>query len=881
MKIHNIISVVLLLFIGCASYKELVPTPELISSEGTFNPILNKDENFKLKKDDLYFIKFPRPMGNEYYLLLMGPSKPLIHSYVKNLFDAEAESVVVRSFGFTEGGVELIQSQNIRNDSLLIYPIDSMSAYYSWMIDSVREDTELKMSYRYVQQWRYAFERDYARLHAIWSNNVIDRTVYNALNAEYQTDVIDCDKSVAALLPKKENLQAMRGDLRKVEKVFPPDIKQSTDTAYQTYVSFCADVDDEMTVQNTYLAVLTALKKEKETRGDIVAFLKAGPDFSKFMAAAKSYPARITKKMNRVLSSRFGEILPFYDAELKKTDLNAIGPYPELENVSGLYQACGVVMPVDLNNLILFVRKFVSERDDFRVVESNLVNLDAMAENISDRPSNSFYRTVTAVLEQTQKVMPESEARRVEKYGKYKCATTLDQKITNATKFIDNLSEEIRSLRLFDTKMTEISNAFRQTVTWPADSFYVVILGNLNEVKSNLPKAIPARIDSYSDNKISLWANKRIATAGKEVNDQIARYQKAGQLVPQINAFRAQGTYRPIIRLLNANRTMGFLLAQYPDVDSLSLETQGRRIASFLDQSAWASAESRLDDLLKDNDYLNLEAIAPKKDQIVKQYELELFQKVNTASRTAADTFVKTHETTLKNISGLYKDSAFIPVYKLTFTSTNQKDVQQRRKQIEDYLTEMKNIRFPETAIKALFKELTKNSRDLGVEKARAIVDHGKLYKGSNRQVRGLVEECDPTVAKSISKPSEYRKLFVLPTTSNRKGDNEYLLRLKLDIPSEAEFPVFDVNIMVPSELIRQAADNAWYDEITINKKQIKNEGRFHITAPTSDNNYESQITPVQLDKTTTNILEIKLRYAGSRVFEVSVMAQKPILRKN
>jgi len=106
------------------------------------------------------------------------------------------------------------------------------------------------------------------------------------------------------------------------------------------------------------------------------------------------------------------------------------------------------------------------------------------------------------------------------------------------------------------------------------------------------------------------------------------------------------------------------------------------------------------------------------------------------------------------------------------------------------------------------------------------------------------------------------------------------LLRLDIQIPSEAEFPVYDVNIALPPELAQNAEQKAWFDEITINKKQIKNEGRFHITAPSSANNYESQITPVQISKGTPNILEIKLKYNEFRVFEVSVMAQKPIIRK-
>jgi len=881
MKLQYLMGILVFFAMGCATYKELQPLPEINPNEGQFNTLKNKEENFQLKKDELYFIKFPHPYGNDYFLVLMGESKPLIHSYMKNLYDAVAESIVTRSFGFTDGGIQSIQDLNEKSDSILIYPIDSLSNYYSWMIDTVREDIDLKLSYRYVQQWRYTFENEYARFKSTLKNTTIDRSIYNAIALEYNTDNIDTKNSLTLIASKRKNLQAMREELRQLERVFPPDIKQSSDTAYQTYDTFCQEVDNELTFQNTYYAVLTLFKKEKETRSDIVAFLKAAPEFIHYTTISEEYPRRINEKVKSIISYRLNEIMPYYDAALRKPDIATIGPFPEVDNIEKLYKAYDEKISDDLENLLEFLPKFIEERDAFQIVESNLVNLNAMAENISDRPTDSFYRIVVSVLEQTQNAMPVSEARRVEKYGKYRCAITLDQKITNASKYIKGLVEQVNALRVFDSKLSEINAAFGQTATWPSDTFYTAIVSNLNEVKMNLPKSAPARIDPYSDNKISTWANKRVANAGKEINDQLIRYQKAEVLVPQINSFKAQGNYRNIIRLLAANRSLSFLIDQYPDVDTLSLGTQTRKIAANLNVNAWGAAESKIDDLFRDKDYLNYEAIAEKKNQIVKQYETELFQKVNLTSRSAADTFVKIHETSVKNIQGLYKDSAFIPVYKLIFSSTNPRDVQLRRKLIEDYLNDSKNIRFPETAIKALYRELTKNSRDQGVEKARAIVDHGKFYKGTDKQVKGLVDECDPNIAKSIIKPSEYRRLFVLPISSNKKGPNSYLLRLKLDIPSEAEFPVFDVNIAMSSDLAQNAEQKAWFDEITINKKQIKNEGRFHITAPTSANNYESQITPVQLDKASSNILEIKLTYDELRVFEVSVMAQKPIIRKN
>ena len=158
---------------------------------------------------------------------------------------------------------------------------------------------------------------------------------------------------------------------------------------------------------------------------------------------------------------------------------------------------------------------------------------------------------------------------------------------------------------------------------------------------------------------------------------------------------------------------------------------------------------------------------------------------------------------------------------------------------------------------------------------------HGKNYQGQDTKIKNLVAECDPLAAKWITKPTVYRKIYVLPTTSNRSGSNEYLLRLNLQIPSEAQFPVFDVNVKLPEEIARRAGSQQWYSEITFNKNVLKNEGRFSITAPTAENNYETQITPLQVNKTGNNILEIRFNYSAFKVFEISIMAQKPIIKKN
>lgn len=236
---------------------------------------------------------------------------------------------------------------------------------------------------------------------------------------------------------------------------------------------------------------------------------------------------------------------------------------------------------------------------------------------------------------------------------------------------------------------------------------------------------------------------------------------------------------------------------------------------------------------------------------------------------------------TIDNVPALYQDSSLVPVYRLTFSSSGPSTVAQRNGQIDQTITQIKYVRFPQTSVDAIYKDFLRNNASRGVEKARAIVEHGKMYRGTERQIKAIVEECDPTVAKWIVKPKDYRKVYALPVTSNRQGSNEYVIRYGLRIPSEAQFPVFDITLKLPADVAEKAAKEQWYKEITINKKPIKNEGRFRISAPRADNNYESLVSPVQMDKEGNNILEVRFMYPGFRVLEISAMAQVPIIRKN
>ena len=263
------------------------------------------------------------------------------------------------------------------------------------------------------------------------------------------------------------------------------------------------------------------------------------------------------------------------------------------------------------------------------------------------------------------------------------------------------------------------------------------------------------------------------------------------------------------------------------------------------------------------------------------EMEDALYTGVDKTSRARIMKFVEEKFAVVENVDSLYQDSVFLPAYNITYSSGSRKELAQRQAKLVEDLARTKDFEFPAKAITLLFDEFAKNPSDNGVLKARAIVTHSRHYKGDDEKLKRKVAEVDPTSAKWIMEPKEYRRVYVLPTTTNAKGRNKYLFRVNIKIKTEAEFPVYDLNIKLPKEVAQNAAQSQWYASITMNDKAIKNEGRVSISAPSASNEYECQITPVSVNKTGNNYLEVEFEYPAFRVFTVSVMAQKPIIKKN
>jgi hypothetical protein len=731
----------LALLSGCATFKELEPEPPISPQERGFIELKNDEDVFQLAEGERYFIRFPGPAEDNYTLVLQTSAAWYINAYMTRSFDDGKEPIVP------------MEDDAPITDSTSVYAIDTASPTYFWVIDTVRQDVDLRMDYRYVPRWRYAFEKKYVEFKATLAGNRVDRSTYTGSGNAPSIEAVDFTDELAVLRTRTEALSAMQGDLKEVAKLFPPGIAAANDTAYQNYTLIRAAVDDELQFQANYAKALSIFKKEKLTRNRTGEFLQDAPEYVEFLSQGSRYPATLVARSREVIGNRLDEIIPYYEKQLQEMKEPRPGALkPPIETVRDLFRACNRPVPPEFETLSGFVRRFDLEM--------------------------------------------------------------------NA---LSNARERLR----------EMNDVVSRTASSPALEFYANMEGSAADIRASVPQ-------------------------------------------PEAAANPRYGAY-PVVQ--SAARELGEVTNQADDLTALF--ASGRQIAGDIGARSWGSAERKTADLFYGRDGRSYASASHLREKLVKWFEADIFNGVQTATKERLDGFVKSSQGSYTNVPALYADSAFKPAYVLGFSSVGEGDLAQKRSQIEGYITRVRTIEFPEGAIRLHYADFTRDINANGVERARAIVEHGKIYKGNDKQISSILNECDPAIAKWIVRPKEYRRLLAFPVTTNKRGENEYMFRIKLQIPSDAQFPVFDVNIKLPKEIAEAAKGESWYEQITINKNLIKNEGRFRITAPLPDNNYESQITPVQMDKAGNNILEVRFKKASFKVYEISAMAQVPIMKKN
>ena len=447
--------------------------------------------------------------------------------------------------------------------------------------------------------------------------------------------------------------------------------------------------------------------------------------------------------------------------------------------------------------------------------------------------------------------------------------------------FVKSFNDRSNSLHTGKDSLTQIHKTVESDKKMPANGFFKGIVKRTQSLSGNVPSPLGETFGDYVNYNCTENLNSEIDAFTKQFNSDLSGYQEADALVPNLNSLKGQKDYSTMLGLLKQKTHLPFLLSKYSELDKMSVEEQGRRIGESLRQMKWASSEKFLRELHEDVNFLNPPEIMPIKNAVVDEYEDSLYTRIDRYSRSRINKFVEENYKTVEDVDSLYTDSVFLPAWNVTFSSGSRSELIQRKNDLIAHLATMKDNEFPAKAITLLYKDFLNRPNDNGVLKARAIVTHGNYYKGNNKKVQIRIAECDPWKMKWIVKPKQYRRVFALPITTKRNGVNTYKVRINVDIETEAKFPVYDVNIKLPKVIAQNAASKQWYDKITLNKKELKNEGRFTISAPTASTDYECQITPVQMTKGKGNILDITFSHKSFTVHPISVMVQKPIIKKN
>jgi hypothetical protein len=794
LKVLCVVMCASLMMISCAPYKQLKPKPELSFAEQGYIELKNDKKDFELKKEKKYFIQFPAPKEDHFYIVLNIPFKNKVTSYFTNSF-VDKKTV----------GPKLADETPFP-DSVSVYPVDTKSPAYFWMIETGAADhVPLTMKYRYAPQWRFKFETKHSEYKEILAKNVVDRSAYKGIGTTTKFEGFGFTTAIDTVKRHEAALEAVYKELLAIESIFPASILNSKDEAYQNYKTLRGKLEDEMNFQKAYLAALDFFNKEAACRGNPSGFFDRLDDFTAYFGQKHLLAPNVVSESQRILKNRLDEVMPFLSMRMSgKEDATAFDPKTyftaSLPKLKTLLEKADMAVPQDLTLMTKYVADFdAKSKTAFALKDS----LDHIGKSVKDGPQ------------------------------------------------------------------------------FPPDDFFKNIVARITAIQNAIPSKIDEHYGKYEAYKSSQALNGDIAKLASDVAQHLAESRQAEALVQQLNIMKLQNDYGSMEGLLLTSKHLGFVLDKYKDLDKMSLDQQSKNVKTALSSSAWQLAESGLKKLHADQNYLNPAAMLPLKEAVVKDLEDSLYTTIERVTRARVNKFCEEKVGVLENVDSLYTDSVFLPVYDVKFSSGSQNHLLQKKDALIADLARLKDYDFPAKAIKLCYEQFMKNPDDNGVLKARAVVTHGNHYKGDDKDLKIRIAECNPQSAKKISKPKDYRRVFALPITDNRKGKNKYYVRLNVDIPTDANFPVYDVNIKLPKEIAQNAATTQWYDEILLNKKPLKNEGRFTISAPSAANEYECQITPVQMNKDQNNILEINFTHHSFKAFPVSVMVQKPIIKKN
>ncbi len=771
---------------GCSAYKEISPEPEIISRIDGYVQIKEKDKNFKLEKGKKYYLVFPKPSDAGVYLMIENNIKPFAEYYFSNKFLKDA-------------GYEKIADITPADKHLSVFPLDTLHRKFYWIIENVGKDTLLYAKYRYVESWRFGFERDFAKEKALFETVRVEREKYREVDLSQK--LTDLQAKLNSLQTKFDTLAALRKRAAALEKYFPRENRTAKDYDYKAYLIFTNEAEEEFLFQKKSLSLLTTIVELKKTENQPELFLQSIPVFYDFLTSKTSIDNSLKNKVKEIIASRLESIEKYYEKEiLKKIDSEPFNLYPPLETVENLYR-------------------------------------------------------------ETYGFVPQS-------FLKYK-------------NFFENFDRKAEELQEYFSYEQKLKKYLAKAPKWLPNRYFDKALKILNKMAENLPDARTSSLGGFKQYTCVTILTEKIKRIKRSLRKYERELKEANFVVAQINRLKKEGAYDEIISLLKANSALSFLQNHYTFLDKDYVIRAVKRIDADFDRKNWAKAESEIKKLALFDKFLKPAKIKAYRDSLANARNMRLFKLVSLYTKARIDSVTEANLGAYENLEEIYSEKVFAPLYVFTFDTRGEEYVKQKNSEIRRYIEKAEYYDYPEKSILKLYDEILRDKNTRGVEKARAVLFHGKFYRGSNKRVKNIIDEFNPNIAKTIRTAKTYRKLYVLPATDNPAGKNTYKFRIQLKIPTEARFPVYEINIKLPKEIAQNAAHAKWYDKITLNGTEIKNEGRIKIIAPSDENDYECKISPVQMNTDGKNILEVTFTFPSYKIYEISVMAQKPLIRKN
>nr|HQU72104.1 hypothetical protein [Calditrichia bacterium] len=368
---------VLLFLAGCSAYKELKPKPEVVAQEGEYIELRKGDKNFELKKDKRYFLSFPAVAEPNFYLVLQSADLPRLTTYLTRVKPKKDQNPVKMDD----------QDSNASND---VFALDGTVASFYWVVEGIREDMKPSISYRYMPIWRYRFETKSAEFQLTLEQNRVGRQEFDGLGTTVPISDIVPGSKLSDAQRKNDVLKGIQGEMLEIESIFPPRIRNSNDKAYLAYQDFRAELNEELQFQENYMALMQALKTERDTRGRPGDFIAASGDFLNFFERSNSYPANVQEAVKRAVGQRLPDLTNYVDQQVRqKRDASPINI--PIANLRQLYEATGRRPDRRFSDLADFIDLYNRNAESVAAAAKGADAIRADINKIGSWPGNDVY----------------------------------------------------------------------------------------------------------------------------------------------------------------------------------------------------------------------------------------------------------------------------------------------------------------------------------------------------------------------------------------------------------------------------------------------------------------------------------------------------------